>query len=193
MMRSFTTVVVILAATLSLATADFKDYMILIARGDDKNEADCTPVVNEEICDVIEKCVADATGKHLHPTRKNDDPQRMLKTSMSASRQLDELDLCDPDDPNYDPDDVCCLNSCSLQCQFMGYWCACSNCNPVRRLEEEFIESDAVQSISRELTPEEHGILKTECKQAAINYARDSGNKCLGNHTKIDVIVKTSA
>ena len=171
-MRSFTTVIVILAATLSLATA-FEDFMVLITRGDDENEADCTPVVSEEICDVIEGCVADATGKHLHPTRKNNG-RRMLKTSTSVSRQLG------------------CDSWCNLACQIQGFCVnTCSNCGE-RRLEEEFLRSNADQSLRRELTPEEDGNIKAHCKQAAMKYARDSGNSCLGSHSAIDVIVKTS-
>ena len=173
-MRSFTTVIVILAATLSLATA-FEDYMVLILRGVDKNEADCTALVTDELLDLIEECVADATGqKGVHPSRRNHD-QRMLRTSTSASRELQSVD---------------CSEWCSQMCEMQGF-CACSNCGG-RRLEEEFLGSDASQSLTRELTLEEDVNIKTHCKQAAAKYARDSGNNCLGHHSAIDVIVKTS-
>ena len=77
-----------------------------------------------------------------------------------------------------------------MMCEMQNF-CACSNCGD-RRLEADFLGSDAVQSLSRELTLEEDGNIKMRCKQAATNYARDSGNNCLGDHSAIDVVVKTS-
>ena len=173
-MRSFSTVLVILAATLSLATA-FEDYMVLITGGTNNIEADCTPLVTAEILDAIEECVADATGKHLHPKRRNDG-RRMLKTRGAAARELQWG----------------CDSWCNLACQIQGF-CAytCWNCAD-RNLEQEFLGSDADQSLSRELTPEEDGNIRAHCKVAAKKYARDSGNSCLGDHTTIDVIIKTT-
>ena len=174
MMRSFTTVLLILAATFSLATA-FEDYMVLIVNGSEKNEADCTPLVTAEILDVIEECVADATGKHLHPKRRNDG-HRMLKTRGAAARELQ----------------YGCDKNCNMACQIQGF-CAhtCSNCGD-RRLDAEFLVSDAAQSLNSELTEEEDGHIKAHCKEAAATYARDSGNNCLGDHSAIDILVKTS-
>ena len=175
MMQSFTTVLVILTATLCLATA-FEDYMVLIQCGADKVEADCTALVTAEILDVIEECVADATGKHIHPKRR-DHGRRMLKTSTSAaSRQLQKVD---------------CKKWCSQICEMQGF-CGytCSHCGD-RRLEPEFLESDAVESLNGELTEWVDGQIKAHCKQAAAKYARDSENNCLGDHSAIDIMVKT--
>jgi hypothetical protein len=175
MMRSYTTIMVLLAATLSLTTA-FDNFKVLITR-EGFDEYECTEEASEEIDQLIEDCVADVTGQHLHPTHKKNS-RRMLKGT-GASRQL----LCEP-----------C--ACSLACHVLGFCTdTCgdpSPCNCARRLEEEFLDVDAAESIRRELTAAEDETIKTHCKKSIKQYAHYADHNCLGDHNAIDVIVNTS-
>jgi hypothetical protein len=177
MMRSFTTVIVILTATLSFATA-FDNFMVLITR-EGFEEDECTDAVNQVIDQLIEDCVTASTGTTKHPTRKMEDRRRALTTTSAASRQL----LCEP-----------C--ACSLACIVLGFCTdTCgdpSPCNCARRLEEEFLAFDATESLRRELTSVEDETIKTHCKQEIKQYAHYANHNCLGDHNAIEVTVRTS-
>jgi hypothetical protein len=167
MMQSFTTVIVVLAATLSpTAMADFNNIMVLIT-GDDFDNLDCNATVNAEISGIINGCVEDATGiAGIYPTHNNTG-RRMLETSTSAgSRQLQGN---------------CPNNYCSMICEMMG-WCGyCSNCGDRRELKGE-----------RELSVVDDAIIEPVCTTAIQAYALESNHECLGDHSEITVTVRTS-
>jgi hypothetical protein len=183
MMRSFTTFLVLLAATLSLTTA-FDNYRILITRSDDADESHCTNEVNDDIDEAIHNCVDTATGNNeKHPKRKKPNRRRALRTAPAATR---ELYACNSNDCG-----------CSTACQMMGY-CAdtCSWFSPCvcdRRLEEEFLESDDSENVSeRELTMTDNAAIELECKKQLRDLAKDSTNNCLGDHNDLFVTCATS-
>jgi hypothetical protein len=126
MMRSFTTFLVLLAATLNPAKA-YSNYRVLITRGA-YDEADCTGFVNAEIDQTIKDCAALATGTPpLNPKRKLI-RRRALRTMPASSRRL-----------------ACSGSTCSPTCIMLGHSCSdtCGSLCGDRRLEEEFLGGDA--------------------------------------------------
>jgi hypothetical protein len=178
MPRPFATfLLVLLAATLNPATANFTNYRVMITRGA-YDEQDCTAAVNDVIDQTIAECAALATGTApLHPKRKLN-LRRALRTMPASSRRL------------------CSGSTCSATCIMLGY-CAdtCQNCNNGRGLEEEFLGGgDAVESIreERELNPTDDVLIYVECKKQIKNLARDATHNCLGEFSALDIEVVTS-
>jgi hypothetical protein len=194
MTKSFTIFLVLLATTLSLTTAMFDNYIVIINKGGtDFVDADCDgtvlgEIVKDAIADVIQLCVAQAETQPTNPPFPSIpahihmlDRRRALSTTPSVSRQLNA---------------VCGVNGyCVEACNVFGEVCACSVNAPQRRLEDEVLaEGDAaVASVTeRELTPNEDWANKIEgkCKSAIKTYAQvleDANNDCLGDKEHVDV------
>jgi hypothetical protein len=181
MMRSFTTFLVLLAATLNPAKA-FDNLKVLINRAG-HDEEDCTAAVNDEIDQTIADCAALATGTNPLPVKRKLIRRRALRTMPASSRRLAGCEG---------------LSYCSPTCIMLGY-CAdgCGNfCNPERRLEEEFLGSDAVDESTireeRELNPTDDVLIYVECKKQLKNLARDATHNCLGEFSGLEIEVVTS-
>jgi hypothetical protein len=177
-MRSFaTTFLVLLVATLNPANA-YSNYSVLITRGA-YDEADCTGFVNAEIDQTIKDCAALATGTPpLNPKRKLI-RRRALRTMPASSRRL-----------------ACSGSTCSPTCIMLGHSCSdtCGSLCGDRRLEEEFLGGDAVESIreERELNPTDDVLIYVECKKQLKNLARDATHNCLGEFNALEIEVVTS-
>jgi hypothetical protein len=188
MTKSFTIFLVLLAATLSLTTADmFNNYMIRIIQAPGYTEADCKKQVEDAIDDVLQLCVAQADPQANPPYpsipthRKKYRRRRALSTTSSVSRQL----VC--------TEGTTCVEACAL----CGIFCSATG-NNRRRLEDLVLAEGYAAAASvteRELTPADwNNKIEGKCRTAVRNYAQENANNhnCLGTWNNIEVEAYTS-